>query len=303
MACYHFNMSIISRGKGQSIVAADAYISGEKLRDIYDGKLHDRSYRRDVVYREIQLPPQAPREFMDRQTWVDAINLSERRCDAQMARSIKMALPNELALENQIALVKEFVSENFTKYGLCADIAIHRGTLDPNRKPAGIEAVQERRDNPHAHIILPFRVVDVNGFQRTKTQGRFMNHPSFLNRLREEWARLQNREFERLGLEVRVSHERLEVQGIRREPTKHIGAAAMALEQKGIRTERGEQYREIIAQNRDREVERPMRAKRRDRDREVERPMRAKRRDREREIERPMRAQRREREREIERTR
>lgn len=220
-----------------------------------------------------------------------------------MARSIKIALPNELSFEDQIALVKEFVSENFTRYGLCADIAIHRGAFDPDRKPVSLEAVQERYDNPHAHIILPFRVVDGNGFQRTKTQGRFMNHPSYLNRLREGWARLQNREFERLGLEVRVSHEGLIAQGIRREPTKHIGAAAMALEQKGIRTERGEQYRAIIAQNRERENERLMRDQRRDRDRGIERLMRIQRRDREREIERPTRVQRRDREREIERTR
>lgn len=301
MACYHFNMSVISRGKGESVVAAVAYISGEKLRDIYEGTLHDRSHRRDVVYKETMLPPQAPRGFMDRQTWVNAINLSERRSDAQMARSIKIALPNELVLEDQIALVKEFVSENFTKYGLCADIAIHRGEFDTDRKPVSTEAVQKRYDNPHAHIILPFRVVDGNGFQRTKTQGRFMNHPSYLNRLREDWARLQNREFERLGLEVRVSHERLIAQGIRREPTKHIGAAAMALEQKGIRTERGEQYRAIIAQNHEREIERSMRVQRRNRDREIERLTRVQRRDCEREIERFVRVP--TREREIERTR
>lgn len=256
MACYHFNMSVVSRGKGNSIVAAVAYTSGEKLRDSYDGKTHDRSYRQDVVYKEILLPPQAPHKFLDRQTWLDALNISERRYDAQMARSIKIALPNELTFEEQIALTKEFILENFTRYALCADMAIHQGLLTSNGKPASIEAVQERKDNPHAHIILPFRTVGEDGFHRTKTQGRFRNHPSYLNQLRKEWARLQNREFERLGLEIRVSHESLIAQGINREPTKHIGAAAMALEQKGIRTERGEQYRAVIVQNRNRDLER-----------------------------------------------
>lgn len=272
MACYHLNAGIISRGNGRSIVAAVAYISGEKLRDIYDGKIHDRSYRQDVVYKEILLPPIVPHEFLDRQAWLDALNLSERRCDAQMARSIKIALPNELSFEEQIALTKEFVSENFIKQGICADMAIHCGLLDPNRKPAGIEAVQERRDNPHAHIILPFRTVGEDGFHRTKTQGRYMNNPTYLNLWRKEWARLQNREFERLGLEVRVTHESLAAQGINREPTKHIGAAAIALEQKGIQTERGDQYRAVISQNRSRELERQLLKQRmQERNRDMER--------------------------------
>ena len=272
MACYHFNMRVISRGKGNSIVGADAYISGEKLCDIYDGKTHDRSYRQDVIYKEILLPPQAPREFLGRQTWLDALNLSERRCDAQMARSIKLALPNELTLEEQIALVTEFISENFIRYDLCADMAIHRGLLLSNSKPDSIEAVQERKDNPHAHIVLPFRTVGEDGFHRTKTHGRFRNHPSYLNLLRKEWARLQNREFERLGLEVRVSHESLIAQGINREPTKHVGAAAMALEKRGIRTERGEQYRAIIAQNRNLDLERqPSKQRMQVRNRDIER--------------------------------
>lgn len=77
MASYHLNTDIISRGKGDSVTAADAYISGEKLRDSYDGKIHDRSYRQDVIYKEILLPPTAPKAFLDRQTLLDELNASE----------------------------------------------------------------------------------------------------------------------------------------------------------------------------------------------------------------------------------
>lgn len=272
MACYHLNASIISRGAGNSIAAAVAYISGEKLRDSYDGRLHDRSYRRDVMYKTTLLPLSAPREFLDRQIWLDALNRAERRCDAQMARSIKVALPNELTFEGQVALVEEFVTENFVAQGFCADMAIHRGLLDRHRASKDIEPVEERKDNPHAHIILPLRTVDEDGFCRTKTQTRHMNNPSYLHLWRREWARLQNREFERLGLEVRVSHESLAARGINREPTKHIGAAAMALESRGIQTERGDQYRAVIALNRSREVERQLdRQRMQNRNRDMER--------------------------------
>ena len=38
---FHFNISIISRGKGKSAVASAAYISCEKLTNEWDGVTHD----------------------------------------------------------------------------------------------------------------------------------------------------------------------------------------------------------------------------------------------------------------------
>lgn len=267
MACYHFHAEIISRGHGKSAVAVSAYISGEKLRDIYEGRIHDRSYRQDVVHTEIMLPPKAPDELLDRQTLLNELNRAEKRNDAQMARYIDLALPKELSLSEQVALVREFVQVNFIRYGLCADIGIHQGKLDEDRKPTSIEPVLERSDNRHAHIMIPLRPLDECGFCVTKRQTRFMNHPSFLISLRESWAYLQNREFERRRLSVRVSHESLAAQGINREPTKHLGAATMALELRGVQTDRGDIYREIMQRNRERE-ERRQKHRNRNRDRQ-----------------------------------
>ncbi len=114
---YHLNVSVISRGKGQSVAAAAAYISGTKLRDSYDGKVIDRSYRQDVAYAEILLPPDAPSEFSERQFLIDELNRAEKRCDAQMAKAIKIALPNEISRTEQLKLVREFAVENFIKLG------------------------------------------------------------------------------------------------------------------------------------------------------------------------------------------
>lgn len=253
MACFHFSASVISRGHGRSVTSASAYISGEKLRDAFEGRIYDRSYRRDVEYKQILLPPGAALELLDRQTLLDALNHAERRIDSQMARSIHLALPDELALPEQVDLVQEFVRTNFTRYGLCADIAIHQGELEEGRKPTSIEPVTERKDNRHAHIIVPFRAVNERGFCRTKQQTRFMNGPPYLVAWRESWANLQNREFERRNLPVRISHESLAAQGIDREPTIHLGPGAIALELRGIRTERGDIYRGISNRNRSRE--------------------------------------------------
>jgi len=274
MASYHLNACVISRGKGQSVTSSIAYISGEKLRDNYEGRIHDRSYRLDVLHKEVLLPQDAPPEFSNRQTLVRAIDASENRSDSQMARSIKIALPNELSLDEQIALAKEFATENFISLGLCADIAFHEGLFDESRKPTSIEAVYDRQNNPHAHIIIPFRTVGKDGFHRTKTQMRYMNRKSYLTIWRKLWAELQNREFEKRGLDIRVSHESFAAQGIMREATKHIGAGAMALELRGVETVQGKDYRETMTYNKEREAERERhkeRARKQERDRGMER--------------------------------
>lgn len=265
LALNHFSADIISRNKGQSIVAHAAYISGTKLRDVYDGKVHDRSYRRDVLHSEMLLPPSAPSAFSERQIFLDELNRAEKRCDAQMARSFKLALPNEISLTEQISLVKEFAMENFAKQGFCVDLAIHAGMFDEHSKPVSIEPVHERRDNPHTHLLVPFRQVDADGFLKKKY--RSVDRRAELSALRKDWADRQNRVYERLGLDMRVSHRSLAAQGINREPTRHLGAATIALEQRGVQTDRGDVHRGILARNRELERQK-IRKRSRERDRE-----------------------------------
>ena len=247
MAIFHLNISPISRGKGRSIAASAAYRSGEKLYDTYYGKLHDYSHRKDVLHREILLPQRAPPKFYDRQTFVNAIDDSEKRSDSRTAREIKAALPNELTLQEQIELTKEYVLSNFVSLGMGVDIAIHAGIYDNNRKTVEFEAVHARQNNPHAHIILTTHMIDENGFCKTKNRDWDIRSNATL--WRESWANIQNREFERKGLEARVSHKSYAEQGVNRIPTKHIGPTVMAIEQRGVRTDRGDMYREVIARN------------------------------------------------------
>lgn len=110
MASYYFNVSIISRGAprknarkrtmGRSVTGAAAYITKQKLHDCYTERTYDRrSYRGSVPVTGIYLPPEAPQKFHDLQTVLNALNVAEKRKDAQMARSFILALPIELSLE------------------------------------------------------------------------------------------------------------------------------------------------------------------------------------------------------------
>ncbi len=73
MAIYHLSIKIISRGKGKSAVAASAYRSGEKIKNEYDGIVHDFTRKGGIAHTEILLPQNAPQEFCGKRISVCAI--------------------------------------------------------------------------------------------------------------------------------------------------------------------------------------------------------------------------------------
>lgn len=250
MSNFYLNTKIVQRSKGQSIVDRTAYITGRVLNDSYTGRTYDRrAHRGEISHAAVVLPYGAPKEFKDLQFLLNELNLAERRSDAQMARSYILSLPNELTLEQQAELLHSFVEENFATRGQCAILAIHLNQPDEAGRES-LPLVNGIQTNPHAHLVVPFRAIGTEGFQRTKLMSRSTNNQKYLVSLRENWAAYQNRTYERLGFGVRVSHESLAMQGIARKPTLPLGMAVLALERKGVRTGRGDAYREIIEQNR-----------------------------------------------------
>lgn len=143
MAVYRLSAQIIGRGAGLSVVAAAAYRaasrlveaasavasaayrSGAALDDEAHGAVHDFGRKRGVVHSEIVLPTDAPPWMADRERLWNAVEASERRKDAQLAREIQVAIPRELDRDSQIALVRDFVTEQFVARGMVADFAIH----------------------------------------------------------------------------------------------------------------------------------------------------------------------------------
>ena len=105
MAIYHLSIKIITRGAGKSAVAAAAYRAGETIKNEYDGFIHDYTRKGGIVHTEILLPENAPVEYSDRAVLWNAVEKSERYCNAQLSREIEIALPIELDKEQNISLV------------------------------------------------------------------------------------------------------------------------------------------------------------------------------------------------------
>ncbi|MCL2257513.1 MAG: MobA/MobL family protein [Candidatus Bathyarchaeota archaeon] len=216
---------------------AAAYRSGEALGGDGAEIIHDYTRKKGVVHKEILLPDNAPEEYQDRQTLWRAVEARERRHDARLAREIEVALQKEFDLQENIALLREYIKENFVDKGMIADFAVHYA----------------RSENPHAHIMLTTRHVTPDGF---KGKNRDWDKDAELLRWRENREEINNRKFAEKGLAERIDHRTLKAQGIDREPTIHLGHKAAALERKGIRTAKGDYNREIQQRNLERAAER-----------------------------------------------
>lgn len=258
MAIYHLSIKIISRGKGKSAVAAAAYRSGEKIKNEYDGVIHDYTRKSGITHTEILLPDNAPTEYTERATLWNAVEKIEKAKNSQLAREIELALPKELLEEQNIALVKAYCQKYFVSVGMCADICIH----------------DKGDGNPHAHIMLTMRpfeqdgnwgakskkeyILDENGeriilpsgeFKSRKVNATYWNEQTKAEEWRSGWADMVNQFLQNQNIPERVDHRSFERQGVELIPSIHLGVVANQMEKRGIQTERGNINREIEVTN------------------------------------------------------
>ena len=197
MAIYHLRATMISRSQGRSATAASAYRVAERIEDRRTGLTFDYAARGGVDYTEILAPDHAPDWVRDRSELWNRVEEAETRKNSQVAREVRVALPDELTHAQRVALVRDYAQTQFVDRGMVADIALHA----PGREG------DER--NHHAHILLTTREVDTEGFT---TKNRDWNKVEVLEGWREAWARDSNAALERAGIEDRVDHRTLVAQ-------------------------------------------------------------------------------------------
>ena len=102
MAIYHFHVTQVSRGKGQSAIAAAAYRAGERLQDHYYGEFADYTAKGGVVYTEIIAPDYVPESLHDRETlW------NEVESVGKMDKNV---------LQQEICKLENETKENYVQY-------------------------------------------------------------------------------------------------------------------------------------------------------------------------------------------
>jgi hypothetical protein len=258
MAIFHLTIQVITRGKGKSAVAAAAYRAGEKIRNEYDGYTHDYTKKTGISHTKILLPENAPASFKDRATLWNSVETAEANSNAQLAREIEFSLPFELSMEQNIALAHEYVEKHFVDKGMVADVAIH----------------DKGDGNPHCHVMLSLRPLNEDGSWGAKSRKEYIldddgeriklpsgqwksrkvnavdwNDRNKAEEWRKGWADMLNKYLEQNGTAERVDHRSYKRQGNGLIPTIHLGVAAHQMEQKGIRTEKGDYNRHVQSLN------------------------------------------------------
>lgn len=152
MSMYHLTM----KNKTTNALAIASYRAGCKLE--YNGKHFDYTNKKEVVYSEIILCKNAPKEYSDRQKlWESVENYeSKKQVNSRRAKELEIALPNELSLEESKELCKQFIKDNITSKGMIADYSIHW-----------------KKGNHHIHILSTTRPIKENGEWGTKEKKEY----------------------------------------------------------------------------------------------------------------------------------
>lgn len=253
MAIYHLHAQMISRADGRSAVACAAYRSGQAIEDKRTGQTFDYTRKQTVEESFIMAPENAPEWARDRASLWNEVEAKEKRKDAQLARELDVALPEEMNADQRRELLKDFVQRQFVKEGMIADVSIHDAP-----------ALGDKR-NHHAHIMLTTRTLTEDGFGN---KNREWNERDFMQGVREQWAEITNQHLERAGRSERIDHRTLEAQRteamekgdyqkaveLSREPQEHQGVIATNMSRYRKVSERMERYSEKQPSGEDRRI-------------------------------------------------
>ncbi|ARQ62247.1 conjugal transfer relaxase TraA 2 (plasmid) [Rhizobium sp. Kim5] len=245
---------VISRGAGRNIVAAAAYRHRARMMDEQAGTSF--SYRGgagELVHEELALPEQTPAWLRaaiaghsvagaSEALW-NAVDAFETRADAQLARELIIALPEELTRAENVALVRDFVRDNLTAKGMVADWVYHNKDGNPHiHLMTTLRPLTEDGLGPKKVAVLgedgkPLRVVTPdrpNGKIVYKVWG---GDKEILKAWKIAWAETANRHLALAGHEIRLDGRSYAEQGLDGMAQKHLGPEKAALSRKG-----GERY-------------------------------------------------------------
>ena len=230
MSIFHCQAKAISRAAGRSATAAAAYRAGERITDERTGEIHDYRKKKGILQTQVFLPKSV--RHISRSTLWNMAEAAENRKDAKVAREWEVALPTELSGRDRMYLAQHFARAIVERYGVAVDMCIHA----PGKKG------DDR--NHHAHFLTSTRVLRPDGFgEKTRILDSPRTSSQEVTAVREIWEQLCNQALEREFIAERIDRRTLKAQGIDREPTRHLGPIASAMERRGIKTFRGDENR------------------------------------------------------------
>lgn len=243
MALFHLNVSSIGKSSGSSACASAAYRScsaiTQTIKDPQTGieisYIHDFSNKKGLAFSKVFAPEGADGWCLNRQELWNKVEIREAHIRGRYARDIKLALQKEFTLEQNIQILSEYVKDTFVRDGIIADVNIH----------------MDDTNNPHAHIMLTTRKLEMNDNDEWVfgNKNRLLDSKGWLVQIRNNWSDINNKYFMIHDIDQSISHESYEDRGLGFiKSTIHEGAAKHT-ENQDIALERPEYNRDIVNQN------------------------------------------------------
>ena len=236
LAIYSFHIQNISSNSGKSAVAAAAYRHRAIMISTVQEKTFKFRFDEDLIFAEMALPDNAPEWVVNlfkgltvaqqSEAFWNHVEKTHPRKNSLFAQEIVLALPKELSREQNIALMRDFVREEFSEKGVVADWVYH-----------------DKAGNPHVHLmksVYPLTeqgfgkrlapILDEQGNQKRLANGalayrQFGGSKWEVAPLRSAWANTVNIHLEKAGLHLRVDARSLRERGLELIPSRHKGPA------------------------------------------------------------------------------
>lgn len=214
MAIYHLHIDSYRRSRGRTAIGGAAYRRGLKAACRTSGKRFNFRAKSEVVFSEFVPAQNDSTDYTKLSNLLqlyEAIECAEKHPRATLGREIEAALPHELTLPEQVALVRSFVAEVRQRFGAeqaFFDFSIH-----------------DKPNNTHAHICMSERE-QVAPFVFGKTKRRDWDGEEFVRVCREIWQAQTNSALEKMGINQRVDCRSHADRGLRLLPSFHEGKAA-----------------------------------------------------------------------------
>ncbi|MGY3231846.1 hypothetical protein ACVWWJ_003330 [Luteibacter sp. HA06] len=251
------------RAKGHSALAGVAYRLGLRLFDKRTNQWHD--FRRRVEGEEIVAaltiaPSNAPAWVEDPQVAWAAVEAAERRRDSQLAHDYRIPLPLGLSAAAAVDMARSMAQCIVSRLDTFVSIGVHR---DSGMDAMGLPKPLDKRGH-HAHLYFPTRKLAFEssaegdevgeGAGGTGSWGlgeklRVLSHKvsaaACIEALNAEWAKLANTYAAAAGMVPDFTHLSYARLGLDKVPQLSMGAAASALERKGVATWKGDRLRAL----------------------------------------------------------
>lgn len=235
MAIYYLAVKTLCRnpkhGESRNVATGScvnraAYMTRMSLEDERTGKTHNHRHGNS---RKAEATIDLGIRFAGRRILTDSkerknsysdfwskVEFAEKRKDARTGRSMIIALPRELDVNNQILAVQRFQDFLISEYKIGVHAAIH---LDD-------------KNNPHGHILSTTRELDARGELGQKV--RSLDEPKRahyeIEKIKKAWADICNELLK--PHKITLDHRSYQRQGVSKKPQIHQGPAQHHLAQR-----------------------------------------------------------------------